>query len=201
MRNLLRNPWLIAGVIVVAAVGFYLFRPDTLFVDDVANESLDDAFAADADDPPADDPASEPTDAPTTTTTPPTDDAADEPEPTTTTPTAPSGPVAIADGTFTGIGRYSAAGTATIYEQDGRQVLRFEDDTDIQNGPDLYVWLVPGSDYDGAEPVEFIDLGRLEGSVGGQNYELPEGFDADEDWYVLVWCLRFSVPFASAPLA
>ena len=46
MRSLLRNPWIIAGVFAVAVVGFLLFRPDTLFVDDAVDESLEDAFTA-----------------------------------------------------------------------------------------------------------------------------------------------------------
>jgi hypothetical protein len=195
MRKFLTNPWVIAGGLVAAAVAFYLFRPDTLFLDDRADESLEDAFAATAEAP-----ATE-----TTTTTTIVEAGAEDQTTTTTTPTttteAPAGPVAEVSGTFTGIGRYSATGTATVYEQGGERVLRFEDDTDIQNGPDLYVWLVPSAEYDGGEPTEFIDLGRLTGNVGGQNYALPDGFDPDGDWSVVIWCLRFTVPFASAPLA
>ena len=46
MRKFLTNPWVIAGGLIAAAVAFYLFRPDTLFLDDRADESLEDAFAA-----------------------------------------------------------------------------------------------------------------------------------------------------------
>ena len=76
----------------------------------------------------------------------------------------------------------------------------FEDDTDIQNGPDLYVWVLPAEDYDGGDPVEYLDLGKLKGNVGGQNYELPDNFDPDVHQTVLIWCLRFGVPFAAVPL-
>jgi hypothetical protein len=71
----------------------------------------------------------------------------------------------------------------------------------IQNGPDLYVWLLAADSYDGGTPVDYIDLGTLKGTVGGQNYALPEEFDPAVHRTVLVWCLRFSVPFAAAPLA
>ena len=46
MKYLKRYRWPIAGlVIAVLVVGFLAFRPDKLFVDDVVDESLDDAFA------------------------------------------------------------------------------------------------------------------------------------------------------------
>ena len=80
-------------------------------------------------------------------------------------------------------------------------MLRFEDDTDIQNGPDLYVWLLPSTSYEGGTPAEYIDLGFLQGTVGGQNYDLPDEFDPDVHRTVLIWCLRFAVPFATAPLS
>jgi hypothetical protein len=107
--------------------------------------------------------------------------------------------VPLSSGAFYGID-HSAAGTATIYEQDGMSVLRFEDDTDIQNGPDLFVWLLASDDYSGGDPGEYIDLGKIKGNVGGQNYELSDEFDPAVHKVVLVWCKRFSVPFAAAPL-
>ncbi len=79
-------------------------------------------------------------------------------------------------------------------------VFRFEDDTDIQNGPDLFVWLLESDSYEGGSPGEFIDLGKIKGNVGGQNYELPAAFDPDIHQFVLIWCKRFSVPFAASPL-
>ena len=205
MEFIKRHRWPIIGVgAVVLIVGFLLFRPDKLFVDDVVEESLADAFPVTA--------ATESTTAaPETTTTTaapaPTvapGEAESAPSTTTTTTTttsapAPAGPVAVSSGGFYGID-HSAGGTATVYEQDGTYVLRFEDDTDIQNGPDLFVWVLPSDDYEGGDPAEFIDLGKIKGNVGGQNYELPADFDPNEYRSVLIWCLRFGVPFAAAPL-
>jgi hypothetical protein len=178
--------WLVVGVVaVVAVVGFLLFRPDTLFTDVLAEESLEDAFQG-------------------TTTTEAMGETSsttfeDNPTTTTTEPTADPGPVQVSTGQFAGID-HSAVGTANVYEQDGRYVLRLEDDTDIQNGPDLYVWLLPSTSYDGGSPIEYIDLGTLKGTVGGQNYELPVDFDPELHRTVLIWCLRFAVPFAAATL-
>lgn len=193
-----RRPLIAAGLLVLI-VGFLLFRPDKLFVDDVVDESLTDAFAVVA----ADEEPTPATTTTTTTTTAPTDAEApaaqETPAPTTTTAPEPAGPTALSSGAFYGID-HSAEGTATIYELDGRFVLRFEDDTDIQNGPDLYVWVLPSEDYEGGTPDEYVDLGKIKGNVGGQNYELPADFDPAEYRSVLIWCLRFNTPFAAAPL-
>ena len=205
MQLIKRYRWPIAGFgLVVLIVGFLLFRPDKLFVDDVVDESLADAFA-----PSTVDAAPAPTTLPPPTTgaPPTTERSGDAPpettpptEPPTTAPPEPSGPIEIATGGFFGID-HSAEGTAAVYEQDGQYVLRFEDDTDIQNGPDLFVWVLEADEYDGGDPGTFIDLGKLKGNVGGQNYELPDEFDPAIHQYVLIWCKRFSVPFAAAPLA
>ncbi len=183
MTNSTRNRLLLAGGLVVAVVGFLLFRPDTLITDVPVDQSLEEAFT-------------------TTASTEAVGAAATTAATTTTTP-APSPPDAepavVTSGTFTGID-HSATGTVNVYEQDGRLVLRFEDDTDIQNGPDLYVWVLPSDSYDGGTPGEYLDLGFLAGTVGGQNYDLPDDFDPEVHRTVLIWCLRFAVPFAAAPL-
>jgi hypothetical protein len=174
--------WLLLGaVLVVTVVGFLLFRPDTLFTDVEADESLDEAFATAT--------TAELAGSPSTTNE----------EPATTVTGASTGPVQVSTGQFSGID-HSAEGTAGVYEQDGRHVLRFEDDTNIQNGPDLYVWVLPAASYEGGTPSDYIDLGTLKGTIGGQNYELPDGFDPQLHRSVLIWCLRFAVPFATAPL-
>ncbi len=195
MQFLKRFRWpIIGGAVVVLVVAFLAFRPDKLFVDDVVDESLEDAFAAGAV-PTTDAPATTAPPAPTESTGP----TSETEESTTTTTLPPAGPVAVSSGSFYGID-HSAVGTATVYEQGGRYVLRFEDDTDIQNGPDLYVWVLEATDYEGGDPEAYLDLGKIKGNVGGQNYELPADFDPEVHGAVLIWCLRFGVPFAAAPL-
>jgi hypothetical protein len=218
----MRYRWALVGVaLAVIVLAFLAFRPDKLFVDDVVDEGLAEAFAAPVSEQTAPDAGAtdtstaplttvsdEPADdalAPTTTTLPPppTTTAAGTTttsSSTATTTTEAPEPVAVSSGEFFGI-NHSAEGTATIYEQDGRHVLRFEDNTDIQNGPDLYVWVLADAEYEGGNPTEYIDLGKIKGNVGGQNYELPAEFDPEIHQSVLVWCLRFSTPFAAAPLA
>ena len=199
MQFLKRYKWVIIGVgAVFVIVGFLAFRPDKLFVDDAVDESLSDAFVTEAVattslPPSTTSPSntSPPGESSTTTST---------SKPPTTTQPAPSEPTVIASGDFFGID-HSAEGTAAVYEQDGRYVLRFEDDTDIQNGPDLYVWVLESGDYESGTPPEYIDLGKIKGNVGGQNYELPAEYDPELHRFVLIWCLRFATPFAAAPLA
>jgi hypothetical protein len=182
---------MLAGVVaVVAVVGFLLFRPDTLFTDVEANESLDDAFAGTTSSL-GESTTTSLVDSPATTGVETTRPATD--------PTTTVGPVPASAGQLFGID-HTAEGTATVYQQDGRFVLRLEDDTEIQNGPDLYVWVLPSTSYEGGSPTEYIDLGTLKGTVGGQNYELPADFDPELHRTVLIWCLRFAVPFAAAEL-
>ncbi len=180
------------GALAVLIAAFLAFRPDKLFVDDAVDESLDDAFA------PAQEAAEDPspaTEAPSTTSPP-----GDTTTPPSAEPANDAGPRTVSAGSFSGID-HRASGSATVYEQDGRYVLRFEDDTDIQNGPDLYVWVLADDTYAGGIPSGYLDLGKIKGNVGGQNYELPDGFDPAVHRTVLVWCLRFNVPFAMASLA
>lgn len=180
----------------VLLLGFLAFRADKSFVDDVVDEPLAEAFGvAVSVDPPGR--------GATTTPPPPTlvgdvSEAQGTPGPASEPELA--GPVPVSAGAFHGI-NHSAAGTATVHQQDGRYVLRFEDDTDIQNGPDLYVWVLPSTDYDESTFDRQIDLGKIKGNVGGQNYELPDDFDRAVHRAVLVWWLRFGVPFAAAPLS
>ena len=200
METLKRFRWpIIIGGLAVAILAFLAFRPDKLFVDDAVDESLADAFTTTT-------AQGAPPETTTSTSLPSeTTQAAEETTttatlPPTTTTTAPATPVQVTTGDFYGID-HSAEGTAAVYEQDGTYVLRFEDDTDIQNGPDLYVWMLPSDDYEGGRPPEFLDLGKIKGNVGGQNYALPADFDPDVHQFVLIWCERFRVPFAAAPLA
>ena len=200
METLKRFRWPIIGFgIAIAVVAFLAFRPDKLFIDDAVDESLAEAFTTTtAQAAPPDTTSS--TMATTETTVGVGDSTTSPTTPPTTTTTVAAAPVRATTGSFYGID-HSAEGTASVYEQDGDFVLRFEDDTDIQNGPDLYVWVLPSADYEGGTPPDYIDLGKIKGNVGGQNYELPANFDPAVHRSVLVWCLRFGVPFAAAPLA
>ena len=94
-------------------------------------------------------------------------------------------------------------GTATVYQlADGKRVLRLSDFA-TDNGPDLHVRLIAADDAKDTASVakaEFVEVAKLKGNKGAQNYELPEKVDLDKYRVVSIWCNRFSVNFAAAPL-
>jgi hypothetical protein len=93
---------------------------------------------------------------------------------------------------------------ATIYRlDDGRRVLRLTDFA-TSNGPDVRLYLVAADDVQDDATVKregFVELGKLKGNKGDQNYEIPASVDLAKYRTVTVWCARFSVNFGSAPLA
>ena len=116
--------------------------------------------------------------------------------------TASSGSVEVAVGEFHAVA-HPGTGDAIVYRQeDGSHTLRLEN-LDIFNGPDLYVYAVAADDAnDNATVLDagFLNLGRLKGNQGNQTYELLADFDPSTYRSISVWCQRFSVNFATAPL-
>lgn len=112
-------------------------------------------------------------------------------------------PVKVAEGSFRGIA-HETKGTASIYRlPEGKQVLRFSG-FETSNGPDVHVYLVAAPDAKDDATVKnagFIDLGSIKGNIGDQNYDLPAGVDLAKYRAVTVWCKRFGVNFATAPLS
>jgi len=57
----------------------------------------------------------------------------------------------------------------------------------IDNGPDLFVYLVP--ETAASDSVDgFADVGTLKGNVGDQQYDRPDDVEVSEGWRVVVWC-------------
>ncbi len=102
----------------------------------------------------------------------------------------------IKKGNFTGFDRvHTGSGTARIVSINGKNYIRFEEDFNVNNGPDLYVGLGKNGSY-----LKGSELGKLKGNIGSQNYELPQGVDPKSVEEVWVWCKAFSVPFSRAVL-
>ena len=99
---------------------------------------------------------------------------------------------------------HKGSGTATVYQlEDGSHVLRFEDFR-VTNGPDLRVLLSKASDIaDKGEfqQYEYVELDRLKGNIGNQNYVIPADLDVSEYGSVVIYCKPFQVLFSVAPLA
>lgn len=193
-----------AGVIAVVAIVLVWFQPQKLFLDD----REDDPFPVAA-------VATEPSTLPTATTLAPTTattaSAAAVPGSTVTLATEattaagttmPSEPVAERAGSFVSLD-HGTSGTATIYLlSDGRRVLRIED-LDTSNGPDLFVYLTtnPADGEEGMFDDAYANLGRLQGNLGNQNYDIPAEVDVTGYSSVVIWCDRFDSAFGAADLA
>jgi len=107
--------------------------------------------------------------------------------------------VLLARGSFEPVA-HSASGTATtIRRAAGGNVLTLTN-FEVDNGPDLRVYLVAGAARDESEVDDFKDLGALKGNKGDQQYDIPRGLDLGRYSTVVVWCRAFSVNFARAPL-
>lgn len=114
----------------------------------------------------------------------------------------PAGPQTIANGQFISLEHESHGRALVVETPDGSRFLRFED-FNTSNGPDLVVYLSskPATDDWYGYDADFVDLGELKGNIGNQNYEIPEGTNLNRYSSAVVWCRRFTVGFAVAPLA
>lgn len=113
-------------------------------------------------------------------------------------PEAPAGPTLRGAGRFVGLAGHEGSGDAGFFVlADGSHVLRLEN-FDIENGPDLRLYVVPGADRTDLTD-DSLYLGELRGNVGDQTYDLPADFSLTPgDWTVLVWCEAFAVEFVGA---
>ena len=148
--------------IIVVVIGWALFRPELLFVNNKVNEAFPAAQAASG-----------------------------------------NVPVAIYSGRFHGVA-HATQGTATIHRlADGKRVLRLTD-FETSNGPDVRVYMIAANDASDSATVKsagFVELGKLKGNQGDQNYDIPADLDLNKYRAVTIWCARFGVNFATAPLA
>ncbi|AXC13931.1 hypothetical protein ACPOL_4661 [Acidisarcina polymorpha] len=48
--------------------------------------------------------------------------------------------------------------------------------------------------------VERIELGKLKGNEGDQNYDIPAGTDLAKFHRIAIYCVRFNANFGTAPL-
>lgn len=123
--------------------------------------------------------------------------------PTATGSSAGNSETVVASGSFHGVA-HKTAGRASIYQlADGKKILRFTN-FETSNGPDVRVYLVAANDASDSDTVKkagFVEVGALKGNIGDQNYELQSDIDLSKYRAVTIWCKRFSVNFATAPLS
>ena len=98
------------------------------------------------------------------------------------------------NGTFNN-GPYGVvSGSAKIYSQNNQLILALEN-FNSSNGPDLHVYISKEE-----QPVNYIDLGRLQSVTGNQQYPLTGNINFSEYKYALIHCQRYDHLFGSAQL-
>ena len=98
---------------------------------------------------------------------------------------------------------HKGSGRTVIYRgADGSHLLRLEG-LSVTNGPDLHVILTPHESPDSRSDVHvpgYVDLGKLKGNKGNQNYEIPDDVDVAAQGSVVIYCKPFHVVFSVATL-
>ncbi len=129
-------------------------------------------------------------------------EAVSESFPTTASAQTSSAPQPIVEGRFHGVA-HETKGKAAIFQLgEGKRVLRLTE-FETSNGPDVRVFLVAApdaSDNDTVKNAGYVEVEKLKGNMGDQNYDVPAGTDLNKYRAVTIWCNRFSVNFATAPL-
>jgi len=97
-------------------------------------------------------------------------------------------------GSFVGLEGNNAKGKAIIISAGKVAFLRFQD-FEVTNGPDLHVYMTSGGNISTG-----MDLGKLKGSIGDQNYAL-NGVDLKNYDTVVIYCQPFHIYFAQAKLS
>lgn len=105
-------------------------------------------------------------------------------------------PVLALRGFFSGFDRlHQGSGNVSVIEVGERYIIRFEENFEVSNGPDLYVGLGRDGKY-----IKGTEIAKLKGNIGSQNYDLPEDVDLGDYNEIWIWCKAFSVGFAKAEL-
>ena len=122
----------------------------------------------------------------------------------TDTAVAASEPVQLKTGSFMDADAFhKGSGTATIFRgPDGEHLLRLED-LKVTNGPDLRVILSPVANPGSRDEVSapgYVELGKLKGNIGNQNYPIPDDVDVAAQGSVVIYCRPFHVIFSVATL-
>lgn len=97
-------------------------------------------------------------------------------------------------GTFINGPYGSVSGMATIFHQNGAMILALQN-MSISNGPQLHIYISKEK-----QPVNFIDLGPLQSTMGNQLYSIPGNPDFSVYKYALVHCKKYNHLFGSAEM-
>jgi hypothetical protein len=97
---------------------------------------------------------------------------------------------------------HKGSGEVRVYQvTEEERIVRFEDFS-VTNGPDLRVFLTKHENPTNRDEVDegYIELGKLKGNKGNQNYEIPADVDLSLYKGVVIYCKPFHVVFSKASL-
>ena len=100
-------------------------------------------------------------------------------------------------GSFTGVGNHNVSGGFEVVTENSKQLLRFTRDFSLSKAPDAYVVLSRTAGVD----EQSVYLGRLKRFSGVATFAIPAGTDLASFSHVVIWCKKFKVTLADAPLA
>jgi Electron transfer DM13 len=215
LTSLLHKPvtWLVlAAGAVAAVVGLALFQPWKLWVDETVDEALPAAApgsGASATPGSATPGSATPGSATPGSATPGSATPGSATPGSTGEPTAGSaagGPATLVGGRLISHEHRTSGTVRVLRLADGSRILRLEN-LDTSNGPDLKVWLTDAPVLSGRrgwhvfDDGRYVNLGRLKGNKGSQNYPVPADLDLDRYPSVSIWCDRFNVSFGAATLS
>jgi hypothetical protein len=195
-----KRPFVVAGVVVFAALAAFVlvwFQPQKLFIDDEVFEDLPDVVALDQTDA-GPDTANAAVEAEANRAAPPATAPLDPLEAATIEAARLGTPVAVTSGEFSSLDHPTSGTALLVVQPDGSRLVRFEG-LRTDNGPDLRV-VLSTADIGAGDYSSLIELGRLKGNIGDQNYDVPADVDLSTVRSVVVWCERFTSAFGEAPL-
>ena len=100
---------------------------------------------------------------------------------------------------------HQTSGRATIYREPGGKLVLRLTNFKTSNGPDVHVVLIASKDADDdanflKNNTERVELGKLKGNEGDQNYVIPKDTDLSKFQTVSIYCERFNANFGATPL-
>ncbi len=110
-------------------------------------------------------------------------------------------PSVVSVGEFVSVAHHGE-GVAKLINLGGDKgyILRFED-FEVSNGPDLRVLLSKNSGVTNSSNLgEMVELGKLKGNIGTQNYSISSDINLDDYKTVVIYCKPFRVVFNTAEL-
>jgi hypothetical protein len=92
-------------------------------------------------------------------------------------------------------------GSVQIVMQNGKRYLKFDEEFQSDEGPDLFVLLHRQNSPKKYQRGDYVSLGRLQKVSGKQMYKIPAGVNIAKFKSVVIWCRKFNATFGFAPLS